>query len=231
MDALIAGVPRSGTTLLSNLMHCPKEGRIMLNEPLSGSNGAFKKRALDELRKAGINARSLREMKTGQMWGIKEVLSARYYAALSLHRPKVIIFVVRDLIDSMNSYYQLTSSNGDLEGWALQVESRRAPIQPYRVGYIGYFMEFFDLIEAIGIEHYVVKYEDMISGEEYRNKLSETLKWPLNGDPFHNFKALNRNAEIRDGIKARAKTPLHPLAIKAAQANKNYQSRFGYKRS
>ncbi len=89
MDLLIAGLPRSGTTMLASILHDPPN-QVMLDEPA-----------------VPYNAPKVvhKQPKGAKRWGTKQVMKSEIEKSFERGKPASVIFITRDLEECGYSYY------------------------------------------------------------------------------------------------------------------------------
>lgn len=106
MDLLILGHPRSGSTVLAEVLHCPSEGQLMLDEP-------HPSRIFGTRKRPGLAVRPGFEV---LKWGMKQVSAPRWQWGLGLD-PRSVVVTVRDPLHSMLSYAERCSWRWDREAF------------------------------------------------------------------------------------------------------------------
>ncbi len=221
---VVAGVPRTGTTLLANLLTVPEERRWCSVEP-----GHFAvtehQRIYNRAKLLGWQISSpkiddvLAFLSTLDRFGVKEVHQGQTQGAIKL-APLRIVACVRDARD-------IAVSMADPRF----VHARRPPT-PLGMAQLTnrYLQAFRGWKNRFPVT--VVRYEDLVKSESYRVDLGVALDWPLAGDPSRNLDLYRRGDEKRDGVVSR-RTPADrqqhaELAVAVHEACCPYQSEFGY---
>lgn len=216
MHALVCGLPRSGTTLVANLMHNPAEKRICLVEPLlNGHSGYLKSRVFDHLNVTNETKIRLQDLPLhipdGHKWAVKECWAERYRYAYEHGKPKMVIFVIRNLLDLMLSSYRFADDKIGVDNKVKAVKE---------------FLEFWGKARQDGKNACVIFYELLCLCEGDGCDISD---WPLNGDPNRDLKAYGRASEIRDGFAPRNVNPTYPdEVLEIVNQCQDYQKAFGY---
>lgn len=247
MDALVCGLPRSGTTLVANLMHNPAEKRICLVEPLlNGHSGYLKPRVFDQL--SVINRKKIRLQELplyipgNHKWAIKECWAERYRYAYEHGKPKMVVFVIRDLFDTMLSSYKFANNKIGVDNKVKAVKE---------------FMEFFRKVEEASKPSVLINqtakihpdgrvtsscqgdndrpsrfsgiHYSRIGEPETRDQFRRVTGWPLTGDPNRDLEAYGRADEIREGFTPRNENPTYPdEVLEIVNQCQDYQNTFGY---
>lgn len=190
MDVLILGVPRSGTSMLGNLMSSPPE-QLILYEPHLGRRKPSRY-AADQMAELGLPAfRSTRALAryvdahTGR-WGVKEVMARHLRPTLRLYEIGRVVFVVRDIRHAAMSIFDRVREipHRFSPGWRGQgiVETAGLVV---------------DLHARMASERKtVVRYERFVTDETYRREVEEELSWPLRGDPTRGLRQQGRAREL-----------------------------------
>lgn len=159
MDLLIMGHPRSGSTVMAELLNFHAEGQLMVDEP----RGAFYLNGL---------SRSL-QIKGMKKWGVKQVRRPAWRAALGCN-PKRILLVVRDPEHSVLSYVDRCKFIKD--------EERRIESAHGRAGAVLFSVEGIMEMKDWLKDHAVVsRYEDFVRDPRaHMECIEEELGWKAN---------------------------------------------------
>lgn len=231
MDALVCGLPRSGTTLIANLMHSPAEGRICLVEPLlNGKTGNLKRESATlplgtlahHIPVKRFNLKSLgTDLYKDFRWAIKEVRIDRIRYAYEHCKPQIVIFAIRELHDIMLSSYNHAGKKIGVDNKVVAVKS---------------FIEFYEQIHrersvrTLPPERMMMQYE-FFPMKGYLQAMGLSMGWPLNGDPNRDLKQYGRADEIREGFAPRIENPVYPEEVlEIVNQCPEYQEMFGYKK-
>ena len=244
-DVYIAAMPRSGSTMLANLLTNPP-ARWILVEPWfpRGARGAHLYQqaqrfglpltARDWARRDGEDAatrvdRLFAEPLTAlDRWGVKEVKGDLHDDTIAMIRPRKIVVLVRDIEDVALSMCEKHDRNP-------QPELDRAWMRTFIVTAAEAVV---DLARDQSTTR-VMRYEDFAMSAHSRQELAEWLDWPLDGDPGANLDLFDREYERDrhpDGVTAvsvaRRRLENVPerrrFAGELAAALQRYQSVFGY---
>lgn len=221
----VFGVPRTGTTLLANLLTVPEERRWCAVEP--GSFGGAKQARIFNRAKRlgwtlpGNSTEDVREfLSTLDRFGVKEVHEGQTGGALKAFRFQRIVACVRDARDIAVSLMDP------------RFVHQRRPVTAQGMArltgrYLAHFLKWRKEHDVI-----VVRYEDLVRSESYRDVLGETLDWPLEGDPNRNLGLYRRGDEKRAGVFSR-RTPAdreqhRSFLDEVHSVCADYQEHFGY---
>jgi hypothetical protein len=168
MDLLLAGVPKSGTSMLCNAMTVA--GRtVVLYEPI---RSRFRmERLRTQAASLGYQGRNILRWARGhEKWGVKEVLADSIRAALAWG-PGHVVLLVRDIRHVALSTYE---TNQRIP-WDLEYRRRRL-IDTAEV--------VLELRRTYHPERLTIcQYEEFVSDPEYRETFQHRVQWPtLDGD-------------------------------------------------
>lgn len=233
MDALIAGMPKSGTTMLCNVMTRLPHGVILYEPGLERTRlSALCARQLESLGYGGpMTARQVEAWASAlPRWGAKEVTVAGIRGVMSRHNPTRVILMLRSPWDAACSMYEMIlrvgrNSRSSRMNWmvaaASEVVRLRDTLPPER------------LVE--------VRYESFVQNPEYRTAIQEDLGWPqLDGDVGRGLaswlrrphEANRHNGRISDASLARWSGAVEPERARFARdvlrQCTDYCERFGY---
>lgn len=225
VDVAVLGMPRTGTTLVANLMTDPEAKRWCAVEP-GGYGNRNHPRLFKRARLLGFNPDSTDRVDLERLidsldrFGVKEVHRGQYGGALK-QGPSRVVACVRDIRDVVVSLADPRF-----------VHSKRVP-QPEGIALQA--AQFVGLVDNLEAEVSVCRYEDFAGSPAYRDRLAEEIDWPLTGDPSRNLKRYKRGDEVRSGVKSRrgpedrlAFEKLHGSLDAYAEAARVYQDRFGF---
>jgi hypothetical protein len=168
MNVVVAGVPKSGTSMLCNAMTVA--GRtVVLYEPI---HGAFRaKRLRTQVASLGYHGRNvLRWASEHEKWGVKEVLADAIRKAVEWG-PEHVVLLVRDIRHVALSTYE---TNQRLP-WDLEYRRTRL------IATAGAIMELRRTLPDDRLT--VCHYEEFVSKPEYREAFKQRVGWPtLDGD-------------------------------------------------
>jgi len=245
MDVFIAGVARSGSTLVANLMTTPPDRWLIVEPGITRGDMSeqvriqaerFGIRISGERWRAESNAEERFEklliphLSRLKSWGVKEVNPAGYDRLLALFNPRKVVLVVRDIGDaaiSMLEKQELTPRAGQDEEWLAKrlCDSARAVMK---------------LAESWpGERTCVVHYERFVADPMRKSLLEEWLSWPLTGDPNRCMDIFARDYEVdrhdreitdRSVDRRHRETSTHRLAFakRVTKSMRNFQETFGY---
>jgi hypothetical protein len=233
MDVLIVGVPRSGTSMLSNLMSSPPE-TLVLYEPHLGMRqpSDHVNAQLSELGWGRFDStRQLVKHVSGSVerWGAKEVMPRHIRQTLQTCGFKLIIFMVRNLEHAALS---LIDRVIEMPHVASPDRWGRAFVETSTI--------LVDLFNRCDTEsRVVVRYEKFVADQALRRSLEKQLKWPLIGDLEVGFKRQGRWLEIKRHERQVTATSLKlrssegdpgklDYAAKLVSQCAEYQRLFGY---
>ena len=218
LDVLVTGLPRSGTTLVANLMTNPSLESWCIVEPLTSAmpkcKGRVTLQAADfDIQIPSINIHHIMfALSELRMVGIKEVLPARRnWVSQSMH-PRETIIVVRDLRDIIVSWMTFNMSTTKRPDKVVELFENRCDD----------LLRFQSLVGG-----QIVRYEDLLT-EQGRDDTG----LDLDGDPNRWLDMYQRADEKREGIVSRGKERLrkeHSLLINRVLRKCNaYQEVFKY---
>ena len=218
LDVLVTGLPRSGTTLVANLMTNPILEAWCIVEPLTGAISIWKGRVALQAAEFGIEMQSrtvsgvCMALTKLRMFGIKEVLPSRRNWVMTHMHPRETIIVVRDLRDIIVSWMTFNMSTTKRPDKVVDLFERRCDD----------LLKFYQLRGG-----QVVRYEELLT-EQGRDETG----LDLDGDPNRWLSMYQRDDEKRDGIVSRGKEKLrneHSLLINRVLRKCNaYQEAFNY---
>ncbi|MFO7596974.1 MAG: sulfotransferase family protein [Desulfocurvibacter africanus] len=249
-DCYIAAMPRSGSTMLANLLTLPP-CRLALVEPWL-PHGCRSPSVLEHLRGFGFDipdsewtdaggpagregngprvARLLANRMAGlERWGVKEVRPALHQPSLALIRPRRVVILVRDMFSAAQSLWD---------------KARRIP----RPGQNEQSLATFILDAATCLQELardlptdqarVVRYEDITTDEACREDLGRWLDWPLAGNPSRDLELYGRKWEIQRhgdaispahcGQRIDLPTQAMDFTVAVLERAREYQTAFGY---
>ena len=224
MDLIVAGTPRSGSTMLASILTNSDEGQVVANEPRR--DVSMKK-----------------EIRQAARWGVKHVRPAQIRAWSTMWKPPVGIVIVRDIRASISSYVERVGITPGIP------PKRKRIMQKNRTQwvvdcskYIAASVQSGELVPGVPVS-LVLKYEYMVQNPEVAIKQIEAVTgWKCNGDPGHHHKRDNRlggrqyEAERHEGVisakslDAWQDRKALPFEAEAAKECSEYQSVFGYER-
>lgn len=224
MDVLIVGVPRSGTSMLSNLMTSFPD-TLILYEPHLGLRrpSSYVLNQMEELgllHDFGSNRELVRYVADNVgRWGIKEVMIRHIKAAVRLYDLEKVVFVVRNIHHVALSIYD--------KGWRPQPTATSAAA----------LVDLYGRCEPE--RRTVVRYETFVTDEAYQIRVAEDLSWPLEGNPSvglekqgregevnrHQRKVTARSLELRESERDPKKLAFASELVAQCTA---YQNLFGY---
>ena len=183
-DLLIASCPRSGSTMLANALSMPPRS-VVLHEPSLHRSSTFWL-CHDQLKCLGyggsrISRDTANWLSNGfKQWGVKECHHDRIVAARRALRPQQIILLVRNPRHMGRSMWERAGRMGKGVGargsWIINAGRTLVAIAKE------------DPTNMI-----VVRYEDFVESESYRDALSIDLGWPLGGDVSFGLDAPKKN--------------------------------------
>ena len=200
----IAALPRSGSTMLANLLSSPPDHWVLVEPGLHRAQPSPNLRnQLDRFVSAAAPAASEappaaptaagRRLLFKQLadllptlgaWGVKEV-DTDHRDAIAYLRPTKTIVLVRDIRDALLSLLEKQSMFG--RHWS-------------PAGYMEYLRDCCTaLISLAGDQDpntRVCRYEDLVSSPGERQALADWLSWPLDGDISRNLDLYRREYEV-----------------------------------
>jgi hypothetical protein len=168
MDVLLAGVPKSGTSMLCNAMTVAGQA-VVLYEPI---RSRFRmERLRTQAGSLGYHGRNiLGWARRHKKWGVKEVLADSVRTAVAWE-PEHVVLLVRDIRHVALSTYE---TNQRIP-WDLEYRRRRLIDTALAV------MELRGTYPAESLT--VCHYEKFVSDSEYREAFRQRVSWPtLDGD-------------------------------------------------
>lgn len=202
-DLYIAALPRSGATMLANLLSCPPNRWILVEpglhhpRPSSGlpiqisrflaASGA------DPAGRAAATLTSRRQILDQladclprlEAWGIKEV-GPEHDTAITALRPRKTVILVRDVRDVLLSF--------------LEHQNRLLGCHWAHLSHLEYLSDCCTALAALcerdDPNTRICRYEDLVSSPNERNALADWLSWPLDGDIDRNLDLYYREYEI-----------------------------------
>lgn len=249
-DCYIAALPRSGSTMLANLLTFPPQ-RLALVEPWL-PHGCRSPSILEHLRGFGFDisngewsdaggpagreedgprvARLLAARMAGlERWGVKEVRPALHQPSLALLRPRRVVILVRDMFSAAQSVWdkarRIPRPGQDEQSLAELMLDAATCLQ--------------NLVRDLPADQTrVVRYEDITTNEVCREDLARWLDWPLTGDPSRDLRLYGREWELERhgsaispaqcGQRPELPTRAVDFAIAVRERAHGYQAAFGY---
>jgi hypothetical protein len=233
MRILIAGAPRSGTSMLANLMTSPSE-TLILYEPNLG-RPVPSRLVQSQLRELGLPVPGTTRALLGWLdrevarWGAKEVTAEWIDWTYDRFKPETVLLVVRDVRHAAISMYDRASEvppGMELsfrESWLIQ--AAQAVVELYhRCG---------------AARCVVVRYESFVADPGVRRDLEARLGWQLQGRLGVGFESQHRSNELHRhaGQISQASLELRraesdpgklEFAEEIARSCAEYQRLFGY---
>ena len=247
MDVFIAGIGRSGSTLLANLLTKPQQRWILVEPGLTrhGMGDHVRRQA----ERFGIQIapdewqgprrdesalqrfqRTLQSHVGNIRWGVKEVNMTGADELINIFRPKAVLLSVRNIRDCAISIYEKNQAVGQIshsEEWMVDrlLSAANALIRFKRA------------LAQNTLR--VVRYEEFVSDPGERVRLAEWLNWPVDGDPAWCMDIFGRQNEpnihgnkigtssINRGARIANPTSLN-FAQKVMRLAEEYQVEFGY---
>lgn len=213
MDVMIAGVQRSGTTMLAGALTYKR--RYVLNEP--GSVRPTLKR--------------IHNIVKPERWGVKQVRASLVNGWIAVSSPKKIVLMIRDIRHVAASVWEGHHRKRAL-GMHINLPTGQQISRMKQITRLILKMEQWDNTR-------VVRYEDFVTKEKVRTRLEEWLDWPLLGDPakyqrqtgaVRSFEVERHGGKITDASVKLRRKPTSPqimrYAERAVAACKPYQDRF-----
>jgi hypothetical protein len=247
-DFYIAAMGRSGSTLLANWLTRPPN-QLVFSEPfftrsenprlLRMQLASFGMPATEEeweVRDETAAERFARMMAPrleGRRWGFKEVLIDEHMRVLEQFAPAKIVITVRNILDVALSFFEKHRLQGNLnrfgDDWVVS----------YCVEQSTGILRYRKHLDACGVAHLIVRYEDFVCSDEARDSLQNFVGWTGGGDTTSNFNDFDRSFEVdRHGtsisglMRERQDRSLSPaefdLAAVIAERCNEYQVQFGY---
>ena len=194
LDLLLISMPRSGSTLLANLL--TYNNNWCMVEPHSDRN-IIKSWVAKQARALGRHFRLRKfselpeQMKSFEKFGIKEIHKRHYMLVSELFAPTHYIILLRDVGDIFlslkNFHYTIKDSDKILMERIYE-----------------WWYDLHSFFKTIPDKQSTVIYYDDLLNETYRELLGQRLKWPLNGKPDLWLDDYNRGNEKRNNeIKKR----------------------------
>lgn len=224
-DVLVAGLPRSGTTLVSNLLTDIDRRRWCVVEP--GSLGCqTQPRIFNRARRMGWAIPSndigdvLAFLGTLDRWGVKEIRHWLIESAYKVMNPRHVLVCARDMRDVAVS----------LREFRYQREKRPHPIVSWLNEHAEHLVQ--NVVEQWADKVTIVRYERFVVDPGYRNTIAQAIDWEFTGDPNQGLHLFRRSDEIRDGIFSRRterdRERHGDLVAEVERAAGDYQCFFGY---
>lgn len=235
LELLVVGPPRSGTSMVSNLMTRPPRTLVLYEPRLEQRR--LSRPLRHQLQELGLSPpRSNRRLlswadRTVERWGVKEVAGRSIRWTYEKHRPRHVVLVLRDLRHAALSMYDRLR---EVPG-GMGLEKR-----------LGWMREAVEAVLDLHDRHpparrLTVRYEEAVADPSILEAVGERLDWPLEGDVGVGFAGQRRGAELErhaGGITDRSvrlraeETDPDKLvfADRVATACRRYQERFGYAR-
>jgi hypothetical protein len=198
----IAALPRSGSTMLANLLSTPPDRWILVepglhSSPLSptlphqinrflaasAGGGPAAPVAVETPRR--LLLKSLADfLPTLSAWGLKEV-GTEHRAVIASTRPHKTIILVRDIRDALLSLLEKHNQPGRY--W--EPEAQMTYLAECCTTLIG-------LARDRDPNTRICRYEDLVSSPAERQALAAWLSWPLDGDVTRNLDLYRRDYEV-----------------------------------
>jgi len=197
LDVLLIGLPRSGTTMMANLMTDINRNQICLVEP-GPFGGPFHPKAARQISLLGHQPESektsdiLKALRKFDRCGVKEVQNYKYMATYEQLKPAKVALCLRDPRDCVVSLYEL---------WRKQERSKSFGREADAI--LSCTNSISNFLQNNQIEPVLIYYDKICKSEEEIQKVAEQLDWPLTGDPglmMDHYKCQN---EIRNGVFSR----------------------------
>lgn len=192
LDLLVTGMPRSGTTLVANLLTMPPKAICMV-EPGSFSvpiqNKAYKAASSLGLKPKSNSSKDVLEVLTNIKWGIKEVKPDIYNISYRRLKPKKVAVCIRDARDIAISLKEMFRTKDK------STESVSNRVQNYASSLLSFLKEIKDPI--------FIKYEKLCDDDTYLKRIEDQLGWKMRGNPSRGLASYGRGDEVRDGIFCR----------------------------
>ncbi len=196
----IAALPRSGSTMLANLLSSPPDRWVLVEPGLhtprlspslavqinrfraASATPPHRPLAVDAPRR--LLVKNLAELLgTLSAWGLKEV-GSDHRSVIAYARPAKTIILVRDIRDALLSLLE----KHDQPGRHWESASLMAHLAECCAALIR-------LSQEKDATTRIYRYEDLVSSASERQTLSDWLSWPLNGDTTRNLDLYNRQYE------------------------------------
>lgn len=198
LDILLVSMPRSGSTMLANLMTYGNNWTMC--EPHNRENRIkswipIQARAFGRQLKPCDFQNLAKQMKDFERWGIKEIHKRHYIPVNEQLTPTHYIILLRDAGDVFlslrNFYYTRKDSHQKLYDTIVE-----------------WWYDLHQFAKSIPSKQTTILYYDDLLDEQYRRLLARQIKWPLNGQPDTWLEHYNRQDEKRNNqIKRRIQTP------------------------
>lgn len=223
-DILVAGLPRSGTTLISNLLTDPSRRRWCVIEP-GGFGAATQPRVYYRALKMGwdVASKEIKDVRaflsTLDRWGSKEIRYWLIESAYQLTEPKHVLICARDMRDIAISFREFrTTQKKDPQSITQWLNQQAEHLTT----------------NAVRWAHKVtvVYYERFVTDPDYRAEIARAIDWEFTGDPNRGLALFRRSDEVRDGIFSRRTTKdreQHRDLVEEVERTAGvYQRFFGY---
>ena len=190
MDVLIAGVPRSGTSMLSNLMTSFPD-TLIVYEPHLGRKepSRYANEQMEELglpRFASNRQLARFAARNAGRWGVKEVMTRHLRPTIEQYGAKRVVFVIRNIRHAAMSIYDRSKEipHRFKPGWRGQGIVETA----------GFLVELHQRLPAE--RRVVVSYERFVRDAEHRREIAGRGNWrgTTNRSPPAVWKCENRRA-------------------------------------
>jgi hypothetical protein len=236
LRVLVAGPPRSGTSLLANLMTAPPD-TLVLYEPNLGRRAPseFVRSQFTELGLPlpATNRALVRGLEKGRTrWGAKEVTADWIRWTYERFQPETVLLVVRDIGHAALSMY-------DRAG-----EAAPGVDLDFRAGWLARAAEAVAALyhRCDAARRVVVRYESFVTDPAAKGDLEARLGWELTGRTDVGFESQNRWHELRrhagrisQSSLALRRSESDPRKLEFAQgvvaSCRDYQRLFGYEAS
>jgi hypothetical protein len=219
-DFLMASMGRSGSTMIANWLTDPP-GRVVLIEPalFALRNPDMVRVQLPEFSPPATDAewtlpdadwqarfrRLFAPRLAGRRWALKEVLVAESQRVITALAPPRVVVTVRDIGAIAASFFEKHRRQGNRDRFDA------AWVGAYCRRESAAMAALCAAMEADGLPHHVVRYEDFVASPDVRARLAEFVGWPGGGHPQRHLGKLGRGFETErhaSGISTR--TPSLP---------------------
>lgn len=187
LDVLMVSMPRSGSTMLANLM--TYNNNWCMCEPHNHENRT-KKWITKQAKALGRHVKSCdfenlpAQMKDFKKWGIKEIHKRHYIPINTQLSPAHYIILLRDVGEIFLSLRHFHYTQQDSH-------------QKLYDRIVAWWRDIHEFVATIPNDKITVIYYDHLLDPEYRKELGEHLNWPLNGQPDLWLEHYNREYEKR----------------------------------
>lgn len=237
LDLYIAGMGRSGTTMVANMLSVLPIRQVLVEPSASafGHSRPFDLASDLEARAAYLKAckSMIVDEEKLERIAIKEVIPRSHLGIVEVFAPTTVLIVVRDIHDVALSALEKIKRQGNHMAsptdWVAEAcyEGSKSLVQLSR--------------SLEGTNTIILRYEDFAGDQSCKPRLERQLDWPMLGDPFANFDSYDRSYEVERNRHFRSEgrkrlsaedrglpETVNSIAESIAETCGAYQERFGY---